>query len=1241
MVRRIGAGGLGVVYEVLDREHQRRIALKTLRRLDADARLRLKYEFRALQDIHHPNLIGLGELHEDEGQLFFTMELIRGVDFLVYVQDHEDGGATDGDERGAGPTTQGTAREHEPLRTIPPSSVGPSSRWHSRRAIQVHQGRLRSALAQLVEAIAALHAAGKVHRDIKPSNVLVTAAGRVVLLDFGMIADSDGPAMDASIVGTEQYMAPEQAAGLPAGFEADWYSVGVVLYQALTGAYPFQVAPFMVMELKQRSEPEPPSTLVSGLPEDLVSLCMELLRIDPAARPTAGEVLRRLGRTQASAESIIPSRRGAVFVGRTEELEILTEALAEAGRGRALAVLIEGESGIGKTSLMRRFLDRITAEADVLVGRCYERDAVPYKAVDEVIDALSRTLAKLGKQDVEALLPERAELLGELFPVLAPVLKVGEEPTSSEPGEAMVAPREEAFAALREILRRLRQRGRIVIAIDDLQWADADGLALLSDLLRPPGEPALLFVATLRTGTGASSIELLERLAWPREAVWKVELGRLPGTESRELLRQLLAGASSGEERAMEATLREADGHPLFLDMLAREHLARGERRGTTRLRDLLWERIEVLAPEARELLDLLVIAGSPVPVGAARQAVRMDGPGFARHFAALRDAGLVRTRGAGEHQYLEIYHDRIGEIAQRGISAETKRDLHGRLAHALERSADTEADALAAHWREAGETERAFAHTAHAGDRAARVGDFERASALYREALALEETVPRRAGEDPTARATLRRTLQVHLGDALGHIGRSAAAAAVYLGALDGATPPEAMDIRRRAVEAHLRAGSVDEGLRVAEPLFVSLVIAAHQGSAAAQMLLRRAQSQLHELHYEERSLQESSPEALQRIDLCWSLATGLAFVDPGAGALFRSQSLLFSLDAGEPSRIVRAVALEASHVAAGGGPASERAAALLAESDRLARRLGNPHATSRVLLAQGVSAGFQGRWRASLTALDRAAEMLTERSLEARWERGVARYFSVWSLWFLGDLGEFSRRVLSSLHDEGEQDDRYLASLLRTSQANAFWLLRGDPDAAVREADVAIARWARTGRQLQPCFDLLARAHIFLYRGEGQAAAQLFDDRWPELERSLVSRIQVVRLYLAFVRGGALLAAARASADPLSRLSEVLGAASRIEGEGMPWATPLAAMLRAGAAAVRGEREEALSLLDRAATQLDAADMSLYAAAARFRVGALGDAATLAQTTQWMRQHGVADPARLTAMLAPGFPD
>src|SRR5262249_1150650 len=159
----------------------------------------------------HKNLVRFGELSCEDGQWFFSMELVRGKSFLEYVRPLEGNGVRP-------PTTKDAATEIA-RRLIPDSGIvekAKSSAPPPAAEIGYDEARLRSVLAQLVSALAAIHDAGHVHRDVKPSNVLVTEEGRVVLLDFGLVtalADRADPGEEGWVLGTPLYMAPEQIAG--------------------------------------------------------------------------------------------------------------------------------------------------------------------------------------------------------------------------------------------------------------------------------------------------------------------------------------------------------------------------------------------------------------------------------------------------------------------------------------------------------------------------------------------------------------------------------------------------------------------------------------------------------------------------------------------------------------------------------------------------------------------------------------------------------------------------------------------------------------------------------------------------------------------------------------------------------------------------------------------------------------------------------------------------------------------
>ena len=455
LIRELGEGGMGVVYEALDEERAARVAVKTVRDLTAESLARFKREFRALADLHHPNVVTLGELFSEGRDWFFSMELVEGDDFLAYVRPRE-ARLRAVEALSAGSVPSADALAMAATARFERDAEGPG----------FDEARLRSALRQIVEAVAALHAAGIVHRDIKPSNIRVTPAGRLVLLDFGLAIDATTDRSTAlKMAGTPAYMAPEQALSGAVGPEADWYGVGVLLYEALTGAVPFDGSPLEILMKKQSDAPDPPRALVPEAPIDLDALCISLLQFDPKARPTAQRVRRALGATANASASHISVTDQATFVGRREELDALHSAFRVSREGAAVSVLVEGESGVGKSCFVRHFVKTLSAEQPdlvVLSGRCYEREAVPYKALDGVVDALARVLVREGEILAKQILPVRPGPLTQVFPVLRRV----DAFANATRGPAAVADpvdlRNRAFAAMREMLHASRRRASVL-----------------------------------------------------------------------------------------------------------------------------------------------------------------------------------------------------------------------------------------------------------------------------------------------------------------------------------------------------------------------------------------------------------------------------------------------------------------------------------------------------------------------------------------------------------------------------------------------------------------------------------------------------------------------------------------------------------------------------------------------------------------------------------------------------------
>ena len=257
----------------------------------------------------------------------------------------------------------------------------------------------------------------------------------------------------------------------------------------------------------------------------------------------------------AAPAAAAPDFGRASFVGRDEELDALAGALREVLEADgARALIVRGESGVGKSTLVRAFLDTQGDGALALAGRCYERELVPFKAVDGLVDALAGVLRKRHSAFVEALLPPRAAILLHAFPVLGRVDALARAAQLSDGMDAREV-RASMFAALRELLRRLGEERPIVAVIDDLQWADADSLALLTELLRGPGAPRMLLVGTLRTQ--AQDVESEARLFGPEAKERHLPLRNLEGAAARALARDLLHATAPGRAEIGRASCRE------------------------------------------------------------------------------------------------------------------------------------------------------------------------------------------------------------------------------------------------------------------------------------------------------------------------------------------------------------------------------------------------------------------------------------------------------------------------------------------------------------------------------------------------------------------------------------------------------------------------------------------------------------------------------------------------------------
>src|SRR5579862_3171171 len=287
ILRKLGSGGMADVYLAEDQELGRRVALKLLNDRHAnDAQFveRFRREAQSAAGLNHPNIVSVFDRGRAEGTYYIAMEYLDGRTLKELLVRN-------------GPTP------------VP---------------IAIDYAR------QILGALAFAHRNGIVHRDIKPHNIVVGRDGRLKVTDFGIARSGASQMTEAgSIVGTAQYLSPEQARGAPVDPRSDLYSLGIVLYEMLTGKVPFTGDTPVEIAMKHlQSTAEPPSSLRPEVPRELDAVVMRAIAKDPEQRyGTAEEMDADLARVA----------RGVAVSRETEEA--MTQVLAGAGVSNAATIV--------------------------------------------------------------------------------------------------------------------------------------------------------------------------------------------------------------------------------------------------------------------------------------------------------------------------------------------------------------------------------------------------------------------------------------------------------------------------------------------------------------------------------------------------------------------------------------------------------------------------------------------------------------------------------------------------------------------------------------------------------------------------------------------------------------------------------------------------------------------------------------------------------------------------------------
>ncbi|MFT3926068.1 MAG: protein kinase [Myxococcales bacterium] len=1190
VLARLGTGGGGVVYRARDHQTHRVVALKLMREREDLARFRQHFE--SLKRLAHPNLVELYDLVEERGRVLMVMELVDGSELLAHVRS-----ATGFDEE-----------------------------------------RLRSSFRQLAQALHRLHVDRRLHRDVKPSNIRVTEEGRAVLLDLDFALPDDdeslGLADDDTMLrpaGTALYMSPEQAACGMMSAASDWYALGVVLYEALTGSLPCRGTDFEVLLAKQDGRARPPRELNAAVPVDLNDLCLELLSPAPHDRPSGPAILRRLGVNDVASSLAFGSlsRTGKPIVGRSAELARLRAAF-EQSRRAPVVVRVSGQAGIGKSALCFEFL-RLLAQQEpellTLRSRCPRYPDRPHAIFAEPLLQVADALRALRGRAEPILNTDAYPVLAKAFPE---AVRGFDPDRSGRIRNLPPDPHEQRFRfleAYRELVREAADLRPLVWWFDDYHWADADSRRLLSSLLSGENAPPMLVVLSEEPsseGTHAAEPAAREHIV----------LGELTRAEVTTWLDGALEG-SAFKPRHIGHQLDEAPGNPLSLQERLR-HLALFGALPDARmpLGQLISQRLSALTETARDLLEIVSAVHDPISLELCLRASELSRSEFVRECTFLESVGLVRRFNKAGQEFLVSVHPQFADCVDMELHGARRVEVHRRLASALlARDPSRSPGRLLRHQGESGYHTLAAQNAWLAAEQAHEALAFQRAAELFTLGASLDP-----AGRDEAGHRRLRR-----MAEALGHAGWALQAATIYREAALGANTADALHMRQRAAEHLLRGAELTEGLSAVSELLASIDVslpATHE-RALWSMATRRAYLRLRGLRFRSVSEGQVSAGELRRVDVLWISGVQLSLVDVVRGGDFLTRGLSAALKTGEPQRVARALCTEAwmrglDH------DGSERSLELLETARQLCDEHPSPFLEGHLRLARGIVAFGRFRLPECSSHCRDAEQIFRERCTDVVWEITAAQVFQLVSLANTARYDEQERKLERALRDARERGDVWGVSYFRSIGAMGTMLAQDRPEEALAEVHEGSRHWASADEfHFQHWVALLAAVYIDLYMGRTSAIERI-EQHWPTLKRILMLRLPFARMALHELRGRANVLAARLLDQPrrLTAAEEDARTLLRTDDEisrGFGYLT------QANVAQLRGYTAQAVASLRAGIGLLESQGLDMWVFAARLALGSVWNSeegrSIARDTERTLRQRGVKNIARWRAMLMPGF--
>ncbi|MDM8531567.1 GAF domain-containing protein [Anaerolineales bacterium HSG25] len=751
VIKQLGTGGMGAVYLVEDVLHDNApIALKTIR---ADLLLernltQFKYEFAALGQLYHPNLVRVYDFGviADGNEYFFTMEYVPGEDL---------------------PTL---ARKR--LETSP----GDYS-W------------LYEITVQVCRVLQYIHARGFIHYDVKPHNISLTENGTVKLMDFGLVGEVRGEGQ-LKIRGTPEYIAPELIRGGRVDHRVDLYSLGISLYELVTGHPPFTgVSSLIILRQHVENMPEPPRHYVDDLPDVLQTLILKLMAKEPINRYSSAEaVIQAINQLIGSSYPVETkeTKRGYIqsgdFIGRAFELARLQGLLMRMMQGQGRLILITGPTGVGKTRLVREL--RLRAQMQrVLVceGVSQQHGGAPYhpwiSILSQVISYQQATKSEVLQKHAGVLvnlMPELAELISSVIPINTAIV--------DEPDD-----RQGLMEAVLAFL--LASERPLMIVLEDLHHADVETIELLTYLSRNSFRGRLLFCGVYRENELDDSHTLnlliqqahhinsqpeseLQPYATSRSAMRQTSTSQFPigdrslpaydlmqlrvlsETDCTELIRSML-GVRTLPPRLLSRLMTETGGNPLFIENLMQslieEDLLKydGEKwhtdvnnlsRVPVTIQEAAQRRLDRLDDSSLDLLQWASVMGHWLSMNVLAEVCDMTPDQVFQVVAEMAHQHVLTINNQHGQVAYHFLTDQMREVIYNTLLPEAKAARHWRVGQALRKLYDENevAEKLTWHFEQANDLKLALYYAKLTADKARQIYANETGISYYTKALDL-----------------------------------------------------------------------------------------------------------------------------------------------------------------------------------------------------------------------------------------------------------------------------------------------------------------------------------------------------------------------------------------------------------------------------------------------------------------------------------------------------------------------